>query len=321
VKPELKPDATLARALAAAAMGQQPFKAERFTTGSKHYVYEVSFADHAPVVVRIGSEEGRPAMSGASRLSRLLRPMGVPLPEVLAEHVSAPFPYMILERLAGTDLSHVIRDLPVARLGPIAEQVARAQAVVAAAVPGSGRFGYAVDAASATREKWSDVLRANLARSRSRIGAAGLFSLGPVETVARLVEGARAELDAMPATAFLHDTTTKNVIVTGDGAFSGIVDVDDLCFGDPRYAAALTLAALLNWGGPTAYVDAWLQHAGARDDRLFRVYVLVFLVDFMSEHGQVFNGNQRPSEPHERRRLLDLFGQRLAGLGATSHFR
>ena len=29
------------------------------------------------------------------------------------------------------------------------------------------------------------------------------------------------------------------------GAFSGIVDVDELCFGDPRYAPALTLVAML----------------------------------------------------------------------------
>ena len=63
--------------------------------------------------------------------------------------------------------------------------------------------------------------------------------------VAAIMSKAQVELDALPPTPFLHDTTTKNVIVTPAGSFSGIVDVDDLCFGDPRYAVALTSAALL----------------------------------------------------------------------------
>jgi hypothetical protein len=50
------------------------------------------------------------------------------------------------------------------------------------------------------------------------------------------------EFDRIAPTPFLHDTTTKNVIVTSEGHFSGIVDVDDLCLGDPRYPAALTQA-------------------------------------------------------------------------------
>ena len=119
---------------------------------------------------------------------------------------------------------------------------------------------------------------------------------------------ARADrLDAVPATPFLHDTTTKNVIVTAQGKFSGIVDVDDLCFGDPRYAAALTLAVLQAYGGPTRYVDYWLDAVHHRDDDLFRLYVALFLLDLMGEHGQVFNGNQRPSQPQARTGLLAAF--------------
>jgi aminoglycoside phosphotransferase (APT) family kinase protein len=64
--------------------------------------------------------------------------------------------------------------------------------------------------------------------------------------VTRLVSATRAQLDSLPPIPFLHDTTTKNVIVTPGGTFSGIVDVDDLCFGDPRYVVALTLASTLN---------------------------------------------------------------------------
>jgi len=82
------------------------------------------------------------------------------------------------------------------------------------------------------------------------------------------------------------------VIVTPQGSFSGIVDIDDLCFGDPRYAPALTLAVLQAYGGPTGYVAAWMAVAGYHDDRIFRFYVAVCLLDLMSEHGQRFNGNE-----------------------------
>jgi hypothetical protein len=46
-------------------------------------------------------------------------------------------------------------------------------------------------------------------------------------------------------------------------------------------------------------------------DRIFRLYVAVFLVDFMSEHGQEFNGNVLTSSADYRSRLLHDFAQTL----------
>jgi aminoglycoside phosphotransferase (APT) family kinase protein len=158
---------------------------------------------------------------------------------------------------------------------------------------------------------WSEVLEDNVARSRTRILAAGLFDPWPVDAVSELVTKARGELDSQPPIPFLHDTTTKNVMVTREGAFSGIVDVDDLCFGDPRYVVALTLASLTAAGGPPDYADAWMKIANFRDDKVFRLYVALFLVDFMSEHGQTFNQNSRASSPEARRSLLEVFEANL----------
>jgi aminoglycoside phosphotransferase (APT) family kinase protein len=118
-------------------------------------------------------------------------------------------------------------------------------------------------------------------------------------------------LDALTPIAFLHDTTTKNVIVTTGGSFSGIVDVDDLCFGDPRYVVALTLTSLMVSGGPARYVDAWMNSANYRNDRIFRLYIALFIVDFMSEHGQEFNGNLMPSSADRRNGLLRIFTEHL----------
>jgi hypothetical protein len=35
--------------------------------------------------------------------------------------------------------------------------------------------------------------------------------------------------------------------------------VDDWCFGDPRYIVAQALASLTAFGGPTHYIEAWVN--------------------------------------------------------------
>src|SRR5215475_6714301 len=105
------PDSAIAGGLAAAALGRTPLAVRRFSTGSHHYVFEVTFEDRAPVVVRIAAEHSRSAMAGALEVSRLLRPRGVPLPEIIAEGVNHQISHLVLERLSGTDLGEVIQGL------------------------------------------------------------------------------------------------------------------------------------------------------------------------------------------------------------------
>jgi hypothetical protein len=229
---------------------------------------------------------------------------------LLAHNAGTDFPWLALERLSGTDLGAVIAGFSDDQLDRIAATVAQAQAVTAR-IGSAGRYGYAVRPEQAPHDAWSDVLQAHLARSGQRIAAAGLFDTGLIDRARTILTAMRAALDAIAATPFLHDTTTKNVIVTANGTVSGIVDVDDLCFGDPRFPAALTLAVLIGYGGPTRYVSAWLHHARQPDDPIFRLYVTLFLLDLMAEHGQVFNGNEQPSSPMDRAILGQAFEKSL----------
>ena len=64
---------------------------------------------------------------------------------------------------------------------------------------------------------WSAVLEASVDRSRHRIISAGLFDLNVVDAVTGLIGTHRSRLYAFPAVPFLHDTTTRNVIVTEEG--------------------------------------------------------------------------------------------------------
>jgi aminoglycoside phosphotransferase len=289
----------------------------RFTTGSNHFVFEVFFEDGGSVVIRASTDAGRNALSGNARLTHLLRPLGVPLAKIIAEDLEAPIPYLALERLPGSDLGCVIGSLSERALKTVAAKIAAAQAITGA-TPTMGRYGYAAEPSLAPCATWAEVLDANLARSRARIRAAQVFKPDVVERVAELISQWRPELNEMPALPFLHDTTTKNVIVTEEGCFSGIVDVDDLCFGDPRYVIALTEASLIAFGGSRHYTTHWLKIANQPDDGIFRLYVSLFLVDFMSEHGEIFNGNQRPFSAATQQKLVSEFYSSLGGGGRTS---
>jgi aminoglycoside phosphotransferase (APT) family kinase protein len=295
------------------ALGEGAIGARRFTTGLHHFVYEVELAGGRTVVMRMTRPSERQFMQQAVMLSNQLRPLGVPLPRLLASDTDAPFPWMLLERLPGVDLWEAVGSLTDDSLRHIAGKVAAAQAI-AVTTPTAGRYGFSATPEGAPFTGWSELVAADIERSRGRIVNAGLFDPAHVERIERIRLKLRTELDAIPATPFLHDTTTKNVIVTTDGTFAGIVDVDDLCYGDPRFVTALTEVALRANGLPATYSNYLMEATGWEDDSLNRLYVAVIFLGFMSEHGQAYNGNMRPSQPEARAKLLGLYEDALRDL-------
>jgi hypothetical protein len=224
----------------------------------------------------------------------------------LGTDLEGPFPTLVLERLEGTDLGDVIGDLDHASLDAIAGHVVAAQQAVQE-LPGAGRFGYAADAQDAPHSTWMDFLAASLSRSREHLARNALVNVRHADSVERLLTDIRDEAAKVQARPFLHDTTTKNVIVRPDGGFAGIVDVDDFCWGDARLAPALTLAAIQAFGGRECYVDTWMRQAGFSDDRLFRTYVVLMILGFLSEQGREFNGNEPAADVERTTRLVQVF--------------
>jgi Phosphotransferase enzyme family len=136
------PDESDAAAIAKRILGEAPTTVRRFPAGLQHYVFEALYLERA-VVVRIAADRSRDAMSGALKLSRLLRPLGVPLPAILAEGVDERPAWLLLERLVGTDLGALFANLGHAQLDDIARHVVAAQTIVGR-TPSAGRYGYAV---------------------------------------------------------------------------------------------------------------------------------------------------------------------------------
>ncbi len=299
-----------AAAIVEAALAVRATDVRRFPTGLANHVYEVE-SDAGTVVARLAHDDAR--IEDAVRWHRLLAPLGVPLAALLG-HGTHPFPFMLLDRLPGTDLGRVYGTLDVDDKAAIAGAVADAQRRVASLGP-LGGYGYARRPGDpALFGCWSDVVRASVGRSRGRIEGTGVLSAGPVRATSEAIERLAGRLDAAPPTPFLDDATTKNVLVHR-GRLTGIVDVDWLCAGDRRFVAALTRVSLVAAGHDTVYADLLLEAMDGDADEALWLYEAVFCLDLLGEMGQVFNrAEAAPRDDAVVARLTVLLQDRLDAL-------
>ena len=305
-------------------MGQPVAWIARFPSGLAHYVYDGRLVDDRQLVVRLTRPDSRADFAGAVYWSQTLKPLGVPLPELCYVDIDGHtdgFPVLIMERLPGTDLGAVYPLLSGAQKLHIARQIVALHRRVTKLPRGAGfGYGFSFDDPS-LKHTWKDVVDASLERSRRRILAAGLVSVEVVERVQEAVDRFGDYLSTVAPTCFLHDTTTKNVIVDG-GQLSGIVDVDSMCFGDPLFTPALTRMALLSSAYDAVYVDAWTAELELTplQQRALTLYTAVFCVNFLAELGHAFNRETaEPVQPQRVRHLLmtlaDLLAEAGRGLG------
>ncbi len=320
---DARPTAAHARAIAERYWGRPARSVERFSVGAANYVYDVrgdtemQEARETRIVVRFSTN--RDLCVAAVRWNQMLRPLGVPLPELLAydfadDGAGEMFPFMILAHVPGADLNAVYPALSADEKRTLAQEIAAIQARVGT-LPHASGYGYArAYDDPALHPTWEDVLLADLARSRRRIVAVGAIDPAHVDRVAAKLPAYHPYFAQVPPTPFLDDTTTQNVLVAG-GKLSGIVDVDYVCFGDPLLTPALTRMALLSQGFATDYTDYWCAALGidAARGRVLTLYTALFCVNFMSELGQRFNKDApTPVDPAKVATLTTLLDELLA---------
>lgn len=269
---------------------QKPVRSvSRFTTGLHHYVYQITFDNDEPIVVRLTTENERKAMEGAVRWNQFFFGKGVLLPKLLGFNLEGPFPYMLIQRLPGEDLEFIFDTLSTGSLRTIASKIGEFQRIARKSLA-SNKFGYAFEPESAPYDSWLEVVKYSLARSRMRIQAAGVIDPIYCNRVEEFVYSNQglAQIESIP---FFHDLTSKNVIVTGDGKLTGVVDIDDLCFGDPTYHLALTKVALAGRKNCEKYIEYLMATYDGYNRMNLNTYLGVFYLDLLSEIGQTFNGN------------------------------
>ena len=316
VAPSLLPDEVTAAKLFRLHSSEPIRAVARFPMGLRHCVYEIRTSTGAALVVRIATPASRPDLEGGLYWHPRLKAAGVPVPVLYGSSLADPFPYMLLERLPGSDLGQVYAALSSAAKQALAIRIVAIHKAVGG-LPMARGFGFAhsfeqVDEAG--QRSWTDVVAADVARSAERILRVGKIEERYVERARAVLTDHEAYLQSIRPVPFLDDMTTKNVIVD-QGALTGIVDTDEICFGDPLFTLGLTNTALLSLGVDTDYVGYWLDAIGAsRQQRtIVGAYSLVFCLNFMSELGQVFNRRIEFNESHAQH-LRDIFKQLMKKL-------
>ncbi|MBC8385519.1 MAG: hypothetical protein H8E57_08385 [Candidatus Cloacimonetes bacterium] len=280
----------------------------RFATGLCHFVYDVKLENGEEVVIRLAGDNSINLLKGGVFWFNKLKNNKIPVPDILHHDFNCEFPYVIMERLAGKDLHFVYDELTGMQKKNLAEEIVKIQKIVSD-LPKAEGYGYAVSYGDETlkeNKSWKDVIWNSLKRSRTRISQTGVCSLKPVEILITRMERFNEYFARIEPIPFLDDITTKNVIML-NGRLNGIVDVDELCFGDKLFHLGLTKMALLSQKSDTDYIDFISDEYDLSNLQLqvLGFYTAVCCIDFMSEIGQQFNSEQVPKIDKDRISFLE----------------
>ena len=304
-----------------ACLGERAVLVTRFAVGLSHHVYDVITNGGERVVVRIARPQRREDLQGGLYWHERLESAGVPLPRLLGAGEIDGHPFAVYQRLRGTDLEEIYPLLSGADRRSIAHGVAAIQRKVSA-LPQAHGFGHAHsydDPCFARSSCWVDVLMEILDRTEREIADTAAFKTAYVDLVREEIAREKPCLSRVAPVAFLHDTNIRNVIVR-DGQISGVIDVDEVSFGDPLLSVGLAKTYMLLAGEDIEFVQHWCEVLDclADDAKMIDLYALMYAVRFMGTLGQKLNGNaSRITDPTNSERLEVVAERLLAGLRAS----
>jgi aminoglycoside phosphotransferase len=297
-------------------LGLEPAEVRRFLMGLCHYVYSVTASDRQKFVVRIATTSTKRLLAGGIYWNELLRPMGVPLPRILAANLEPSeirFPFVVLEQLPGSDLYQIYQTLTSPEKLEIVSEVVRIREKVSV-LPEAHGFGFAYSySESPGYRSWKAAVLGILERAQKRMSHSGHPGVAYVPRARQALGRYETYFAGVRPVPFLDDTTTENVLVD-QGRFTGVVDVDQLCFGDSLLTLGLTKMALHANASDVDYVEHWMNLLGLNNElrQVVDAYTLLFCVDFMSELGQRFNKEEQPEIDVQKLTRLESVFETLA---------
>ncbi len=285
----------------------------RYPTGLCHWVYRCETASGRVFVLRVAQPDNRDFIAGGIANGRMLAERGIPVARVLGGDAEARLPWMAVEHLDGRDIGAVYAELSRPQKAALAREVVQIQQKVAELGEGEG-FGYThVAGEPAPFARGDEVVDGLVQRSLGWLAETGLDATEEVELVHRRLDGLRPALREVRPIPFLDDLTTKNVLVH-QGSLTGIVDVDELCYGDRMMWVGLTRMALLNAGYDAEYLECLLDELGADDEDRARseFYTGLYALVFLSEQGVAFNDDAETPDAEEAAFLRAAVHDQLA---------
>ena len=272
----------LAERVVASRIGTEAVQIDRFPTGLSHFVVSVKTPQGDDYVVRIATPERKQELLDGLLWHGRLDDLGVPLPSLHDSGEIDGHHFALYDRLPGEDLENIYSSLEPQSKRKIAVSVAQVQQTVSKL--DKAYFG--------DYPAWPDAVNGILDRSERSISAADDAVRECFDTAREMTKSLTTSLAAVESVAFLYDLNVRNVIVS-NGRMSGIIDVDEVWFGDPLLAIGRGKTLLLAMQQETDYIDYWCDYLEASSEmlRMIDLYALLYCVRFMATSGQRLNGN------------------------------
>ena len=290
------PSEGIAAMVVAAMTNEEVMSSTRMTTGDQHFVFAIKTTNSEYVLRMTDLDRKSNFISGIYWQEKLI-PLGIPLAKFIKSDLNgeySPFPALLMMRLQGDDLCNIYSNLTDLDKKNLAKEMVAIQAATNLLPDGPG-YGIAASYEQIPESNsWYDFLMGRLLLFKDIIKETAVFDENYVTKVISIAKDMEDELLSMPARPFLWDATERNVIVH-KGTITGIVDVDDVCFGDPLFVLALTYVALENEGHDTLYTNYWAQALQLDKKSQFRLefYRLFYAIVFMRKHSMTTTNRQK----------------------------
>ncbi|HAT1882210.1 TPA: phosphotransferase [Legionella pneumophila] len=306
------PNENTAAGIVASMMNEKVLSSIRLTTGDQHFVFAVK-TSNSEYVLRMTKETNRNYFISALYWQEKLIPLGVPLAKFIKSDLDgkySQFPALLMMRLPGDDLCNVYSSLTNLDKKSLAEEMVTIQSCTKALPEG---FGFGITSSYEDMpefKSWYDFLMERLHLFQKIISKTNIFDATKISKAISIATDMKEDFLAIKATPFLWDASERNVLVY-EGKISGIVDVDEVCFGDPLFVLGLTYSALENEGHDTLYTDYWAEALQLDKKAKLRLefYRLFYIVVFMRKHSMTTANSQKII--FNVQRLKNMFDQSL----------
>ncbi len=277
-------------------LGKPPEQLERCSNGYGNYVYIVKYSA-TNYILRCSPE--RNAYTETIYWLQALSKIDIPIPQIVSHGQFEGFSYLILTYLEGNDIGDVYLSLSSCEKKLIAKELVSIQKKVSSLSLSPG-----------SNWSWYKFIYELLDRAEARIAQNGFFDIAKVKALRNDICKLAHYFSEIKPIPYLDDISTKNLLIH-NGRISGIIDIDEMGFGDSLSYVALTYMALLNLEYDTDYIGYILSEMvlDADAERAFIFYTLIYCVDFMGERGMCFTDKQIEVSPAVINRLNCIYEQ------------
>ena len=295
-------------------LNRKPSTITRMTRGITNEVYLVDFADQK-VVVRMNTNPEQ--LKGSVKYITLFDSLGIKVPKILSQDYtkkSFPFAYHVLSYIEGKDIGDVIESLTESELIGIAHEIVEIFQKLEK-IPTNGKFGWIGFDESKSFNKWSEVI--NLEKAEERNLLTKVIDEDLLNKMRIFYSGFKPYLESVKSTMYYADLNYKNVLVN-NGKFTGLIDLDDITYGDPLEALGRIKACWHNTKYGDTYLNAIEKGLGlkTKEKIIVNYYAVITRYNWLSYEGVKFNANTTNEIDYKRvendkKILIDL----LQGIG------